>query len=460
MLSSYFGWFNMDILCNKYYIKIILVFLIIFSFVFNVILSFHIIPIRSTYDDFQHFYDMYRWYEKKEFPATSTRFELSDTYKDEFITPRVPGGAYYIYYILCYSLSNENLHISKIINYIFNLFIISVFIFWIYKKLGLFVCSFLSPLILLNGYLVKAMTNFWNPNISLIFGFIFLMLFYEYLSNKNDDTNWKKIISSVFIFPVLAIVAQGHFASFFSIIPTMILYLILDYKITIRYLKCWLLGVFLSFLTYLPYLIYEIKNNFINVKSILSKASNTDGIIIAKIQALFLFPTNEMSSHYLRGLKNIVEFWTFEPSFIYGFIFLILSLIFSAYCFINMLYFVLHFKYKSSSINETTAIELSRFFVLSIFVTLLCYFIFKFGEGYFHYFYGLFAVSYAPIILFLIQKEDFILNSKKIFTIFTIFLILNSIAMFGTINRYIYKFEKDLAENNNKKILEFLDKQQ
>ena len=171
----------MNSFINKNYIKIIFLFLIIFSFILNIVLSFRIIPIRGSVDDFQHFYDMYRWYEKEEFPVTSTRFEGSDTYKDEFKTARVPGGAYYIYYILCYKLGNENLYAAKIINYFFSLLLVSIFIFWLYKRLGLFVCSLMSPLILLNGYLVKAMTNFWNPHISLIFSFIFFILLYEYI---------------------------------------------------------------------------------------------------------------------------------------------------------------------------------------------------------------------------------------------------------------------------------------
>ncbi|MBW5380046.1 hypothetical protein, partial [Brachyspira hampsonii] len=375
-------------------IKIIFLFLIIFSFILNIILSFRIIPIRSTYDDFQHFYDMYRWYEKGEFPVTSTRFELSDTYKEEFTTPRVPGGAYYIFYTLFYRLSNENLYTAKIINYFFSLLIISLFIFWIYKRLGLFVCSLMSPLILLNGYLVKAMTNFWNPNISLIFSFIFFILLYEYIYSC-ENSNKKAIISSIFIFPTLAIVAQGHFASFFSVIPTMIFYLILTYKNTIKYLKYWILGVFLSFLEYLPYLISEFNNGFHNIKLMLSKGSNADGITIAKIQALFFFPTNEMSSHYLRGFRNIIEFWTLSPSYIYGLIFLVFSLSFSICCLINMFYFVFNFKYKSHDTIEMSLLELSKFFILSVFITLLCFLIFRFGEGYFHYLYGLFSVSYA-----------------------------------------------------------------
>ena len=433
----------MNSFINKNYMKIILLYLIIFSFILNIILSFNIIPIRSTYDDFQHFYDMYTWYKKGEIPTTGTRFELSNTYEDEFKTARVPGGAYYIYYILCYKLSNENLYIAKIINYFFSLLLISIFIFWLYKRLGFFVCSLMSPLILLNGYVVKAMTNFWNPNIALIFSFIFFIFLYEYI---------------YIIFPILAIIAQGHFASFFSVIPTMILYLILNYKNTVKYIKYWILGVFLSFLEYLPYLISEFNNGFYNTKLMLSKGSDTGKIIIAKIQALFLFPTNEMSSHYLRGFNNIIEFWTSEPSYIYGLIFLILNLIFSIYCLINMFYFVFNFKYKAKIINEKVSIELSKFFILSIFLTLLCFLIFRFGEGYFHYFYGIFAICYIPIILFLIQKENFVMNNKKIFLVFVIFLSLNASAMFGTIERYINRFEKDYSISQNNYIIEFLEK--
>ena len=40
---------------RKNYINIILISLIIFSFILNITLSFRIIPIRGTVDDFQHF---------------------------------------------------------------------------------------------------------------------------------------------------------------------------------------------------------------------------------------------------------------------------------------------------------------------------------------------------------------------------------------------------------------------
>ncbi len=123
-----------------------------------------------------------------------------------------------------------------------------------------------------------------------------------------------------------------------------------------------------------------------------------------------------------------------------------------------MFYFVFNFKYKAKIINEKVSIELSKFFILSIFLTLLCFLIFRFGEGYFHYFYGIFAICYIPIILFLIQKENFVMNNKKIFSVFIIFLALNAAAMFGSIDRYINKFEKELSQYQNNAIIEFLNK--
>lgn len=52
---------------RKNYINIILISLIIFSFILNITLSFRIIPIRGTVDDFQHFYDSIDGTKKKNF---------------------------------------------------------------------------------------------------------------------------------------------------------------------------------------------------------------------------------------------------------------------------------------------------------------------------------------------------------------------------------------------------------
>ena len=121
-----------------------------------------------------------------------------------------------------------------------------------------------------------------------------------------------------------------------------------------------------------------------------------------------------------------------------------------------MLYYVFNFKYKAKTSYEGTILELSRFFILSVFSTLLCFNTFKFGEGYFHYLYGLFSVSYSPIILFFVQKENYILNNKKIFFALVIFLILNAAAMFGTIDRYVNRFERNSSNKHNIYIEDFL----
>lgn len=249
-------------------LNIIAIFIILLSIIVNIYTSLSILPYRSTLDDFQHFYDMHKWYEKEIIPYTGTRFELCDTYKDEFTMPRVPGGIYYITYTLFYKISNENLYIAKIINYIFSLSIVLIFLFWIFKRFGLITTSFMSVLILCNGYLIRALTNFWNPNLTLIFGFIFFIFLFEYICADNE---LKTKLSAIFMFPALAIMAQAHFSVFFSIVPTIIVYLIIKYKKTLKYLLHFIIGVFLSFLLYLPYLIYEIKNNFYNTYLILEK---------------------------------------------------------------------------------------------------------------------------------------------------------------------------------------------
>ncbi|MEI0797890.1 hypothetical protein R4Q14_06140 [Brachyspira intermedia] len=50
------------------------------------------------------------------------------------------------------------------------------------------------------------------------------------------------------------------------------------------------------------------------------------------------------------------------------------------------------------------------------------------------------------------------MNNKKIFLVFIIFLALNAAAMFGSIDRYINKFEKELSQYQNNSIIEFLNK--
>ena len=80
--------------------------LILFAIIANIFLSSYMIQNRYIgVDQTQHFYDMKKWYESGKFPTTSARFIASEVVNEELTTPRVPGGAYYIFYTLFYNLS-------------------------------------------------------------------------------------------------------------------------------------------------------------------------------------------------------------------------------------------------------------------------------------------------------------------------------------------------------------------
>lgn len=309
---------------NKYII--IPITLILVSIAANIFLDYYTIPKRLTrIDQSQHFYDMKKWYKSGKLPTTSARFIASQVVNEELTTPRVPGGAYYIFYTLFYKFASESLLGAKIINLIFSLIIISIFLFWVYKKFGLMTLSFITPLILCNGYFVMATTDFWNPNVTLLFSFLFLIFLYEYIEDEND--NMVKA-SAIMIFPILAIMAQGHFFTFFSDIPTLIIYLIIRYKRTLKYFKFFSLGVFISFLLYLPYLISELQNNFNNLNMIFTLKESLGKFTFPQIHFIFLFPTNEMSFLYGTKIDAIINFWKLYPFKILGISFLFISVIF------------------------------------------------------------------------------------------------------------------------------------
>ncbi|MEI0610966.1 hypothetical protein [Brachyspira pilosicoli] len=435
-------------------LNIISIFIITLSIIINIYTSLSIIPYRSTADDFQHFYDMHKWYEKQIIPYTGTRFQLCDTYKEEFTMPRVPGGIYYITYTLFYKIANENLYVAKIINYIFSLSIILIFLFWLFKRFGLIITSFMSVLVLCNGYVIRALTLFWNPNLALIFSFIFFIFLFEYICADNE---LKTKLSAIFMFPALAIMAQGHFSVFFSIVPTMIIYLIIKYKKTFKYILYFVIGIFISFLLYLPYLVYEIKNNFYNTYLILEKKSSISNIGFPQYQAFILFPTNEMSAIYIKNLDNILNFWFSEPAFIFGFVFLLLSLIFSAICLIGSFYILFNKKYNLNNI-ESTIKEIFKILLLSMIVSTIFFLIAPPSSSSFHYLYGIFAISYSYILLFIVKYKNIIINKKNILYSLLIFFILNTFAMSLTIKRYINKYELKNNIEMNKQINNYINK--
>ena len=265
-------------------------------------------------------------------------------------------------------MAKESLLGARIINLIFNLIIILIFLFWFYKKFGLLVTSIITPLILCNGYFVMAITDFWNPNITLVFSFMFFIFLFEYIGSEN-----KNIIklSAVMIFPILAIMAQGHFVVFFSMIPTIIIYLIIKFKRTIKYILFWIFGVFISFLEYLPYIISELKNGFNNTNMIFSVRSGLSSLPFPQMHAIFLFPTNEMSVFYGNSIYGSINFWFQYPLMILGLLFLFASIIFSFYCIIRVFYFVFNKKYEAKSNIEKTLIEMLKIFLIFIPTTII-----------------------------------------------------------------------------------------
>ena len=88
--------------------------LIIFSIICSIYIQNYAFSRRAILiDQVQHFYDMKKWIESGKLPTTGARFIASQVVNDEFTTPRVPGGAYYIFYTLFYKLGISLPEINK-----------------------------------------------------------------------------------------------------------------------------------------------------------------------------------------------------------------------------------------------------------------------------------------------------------------------------------------------------------
>lgn len=403
-------------------------------------------------DQIQHFYDMTKWYNSGKIPTTGARFIASEIINGEFTTPRVPGGAYYIFYTLFYKLANENLVKARMINFIFSFIILFTFLIWIYKKFGIFITSIMTALVLCNPYVILAVTDFWNPNITLIFSFLFFIFLFEYINN--DDKKIKQI-SAIFIFPILAVMAQGHFAVFFSMVPTMIIYLIIRFKNARKYLLYWCFGVFISFLLYMPYLIQELQSGFNNIKLAMNIRSSLDKIPFPQIYALLIFPTNEMSSLIGTRFNSVYYFWSKGGIYIYGLIFLFLSMLSSIFMFFYSI--VISIKNKNNVLLNNlnrSLIEIFLFFIIFIPITILSFIIFKSKSGTFHYLYSAFSISFITYLIFFKFNEfNFKKNIKII--IYALF-ILNSFAVLGEMYRYIKLFQYPRSEKVLMNVAEFI----
>ncbi len=408
-------------------------------------------------DEPMHFYDMQKHYQSGKIPPTSARFIGTPVQMGEFSTPRVPGGAFYIFYTLFYKLAGANgidsLDGARLINMIFSFAIIIVFLFWFYKRFGTLIAAIFSAFILINSYIIMATTNFWNPNITLLFSFPLFICLYEYISENKKSY---AILGSIFAFPVLAIMAQGHFATFYCSVPTLIVYLIIRCKQTKKYIKFWALGIFISFLLYLPYIVFEIQNDFNNLNLAL-KASNVKLTFpFPQVHALFIFPTNEMSVFFGTRFEPTLYFWTTDKGYFIGLPFLFASVLFSVFYFVRA--FIFLFKSKNISISKNESIIREFIFILLIFIptTILSFVIFQSKSGTFRYLYSAFAISFSPLILFLLQIENTLKNDKKKLYIAASILILNIAIMSGQFTRYIHIFQEPRNYEAFKKMVLFI----
>lgn len=242
------------------------------------------------------FYQLKKHIAEKRFPIEGVFLNSPDSYDSED-EARVPGGYFYLSYMLKYLIGGQTYEGARLVNLITSILISIIFFVWLYKRFSITTFFIILALMSVNVYFLQAVNFIYNPHNPLILSFIFLPILYEYLYND------KKFIYAVLLFPILALSAQCHFSNFFSIIPSLIVFLIIRWKKdTKKNIIPLSIGVFISFLTYLPYLIYQFQNNFESLAKILSRKSELDSYYVIQppqIYSIFLFTTNEPGYKYV-----------------------------------------------------------------------------------------------------------------------------------------------------------------
>ena len=389
------------------------------------------------FDQFQHYYDM-KYYNDGKIPYVGARLLATPTIDEASTTPRIPGGIYYILYKFFFNIAQENFINTKIINYIFNVLIIFIFLFWVYKRFNILVFHFLMMILLINPFLISSIIDFWNPNYTLIFSFIFLILLYEYIASYSIV--YVKI-SAILLFPILSIMSQTHINAFLFLVPTLILYFIIDIKKTKIYINYILLGILLSFILYSPYFISEINNNFYNTKLILTTSHSLKRLDFPPIHSLIIFPTNEISIMYGGRLSSIIKFWFSDYVNSFIFIFLIINLSFSIFCFCTSVFYSFKF-YSLNSIEEINLTKIMKFLFLFLFINIVMLILLKIKSGPFYYLNSIFSFSFIPIIFVFTKYYNFINSNKLLNNILYIYFIFNMLAVSFQMFKYYNNYER------------------
>lgn len=416
---------------NKNLNKILIV-LIIFSIILSVFSSFYFQKYAFlSNDNEQHFYDMRTGYDNGIIPHTGARLVTSGKIIDKNAV-KVPGAGFYARFIALYSIANGNYYIARIFDVSLYLIVLFIFLIWSYFKFGLTALSVLTAFISVNCIFFEAVTSFTNPNPVVMFSFLFVIFFAEYLR----DEKFSKIFASL-LFPILAIMGQFHFAVYYGIVPTLIIYLIIKFNYSKKYLSYLALGVFLSFLLYLPYLIVEIQNGFENSLRMINLSKEYTVPFYKRfpqIYAQIIFPTFTLNKF---DIKTILNFWNAVSPFMIIIILISHIIVITSFV-ISFIYAVLNknifekIKFK----NDNLIKELLFFYFLYIPVAVACPILLKGKGGGYVYHFSMFAMSFFTILLFV---NYLFYKRPKLFNYFIIFLFIHIFAVSWHYYKQTYK---------------------
>lgn len=395
------------------------------------ILRQHNLP--SDMNEVNQFYVMREYHNNKVYPASGAYISPED-YIDNSQVARVPGGFFFVEYLLHYVIGGGDHYRARISYTIAMTLSALMFLFWLYARLGIITTSVVAALMLTNANFIFASNSFSNVHTSLMLSFFFLPLLAEYMRDR-----YESLITSVLICPVLALMWQAHFAAFFSIIATFIIYTIIRWDKRTRYnIKGFTIGLITAAMTYIPYLSSEIVNKFANTQRLFAFkkhiAETSESLFEpTRLHNILFFPTDESGTSY-GSFENFFRYWVTGSSTLTKiiFIFYIFSILFMFFAVTVSLRD--YFRDRNSIIkpvsnndkNKNMLKEMMFFFMLYFGVTFVSYHIFGLGFGRVEHFHSAYTLSFVPIIYFI---EYLKLYRSRLLKCVVVFVFINMFAL-------------------------------
>ncbi|MBI4979492.1 MAG: hypothetical protein HZC28_18590 [Spirochaetes bacterium] len=340
-----------------------------------------------TLDNIYHYAEVSKLYENGKFFATGTSMSGMGA--------RVPGGMYYYIMLGIFAIS-KSLFALRLFSCICAFAFAALFIETVYKKAGAPIALFLSLILLGNPFFLNIASEVWNANYALLPNLLLILLFIRCGEGTSSS------VVSFLLLPVLTIAGQIHFSNVFVAGPLTILWC-LYYRKNIRWLP-FFLGAVTACILYLPYLAAELQNGFHNTRLMLgvSKLGKTS-FSLPQIYCWFIFPTNEMSYLISQKAGDIIRFYMKDNPV--GILHLVLNVI------------VLLGSAAANIITVIAAVPslrarflqnyvLPKFLQLLLFlgymtaaVILVVFSVLKLPPAEWHYFYFIFALTFAPLLI-------------------------------------------------------------